>query len=526
MKIFYVDLFSGAGGTTTGVHLAGPNIEVAACVNHDEKAIESHKANHPECIHFVEDVRDMKVIRHISSLCRKLRKEYPGCIINLWASLECTNYSKAKGGQPRDGDSRTLAYALYKYLEGFDFDYVWIENVREFMSWGPLDENGRPISRMNGVDYVRWVKTMTSYGYRYDWKMLNSADFGAYTSRERYFGQFAKTGLPITWPQPTHTKKLSTDAGFFPNTLKPWKSVREVLDLQDEGQSIFTRKKPLVEATLQRIYAGLIKFVAGGEDSFIQKHFSGRPAGKVTSLRMPAGTITTSANQSIVRASMLTSYYGNSHSAQSTDKPCPTITTKDRFSAVFIDQQFGQGKPISVNRTAGSITTIPKMNLVNCKWLMDTNFKNVGRGLNEPANTILACRKHQYLMNPQFQDKGRSIDRPCFTLIAKMDKKPPYLISPEPRSGIIKIDSGDSPTMKKIKEFMKAYGIVDIKMRMLKIPELLRIQGFPDGYRLKGTQGDQKKFIGNSVVPAVAKAIAKTNADVLIRENKQVETVA
>lgn len=523
MKIFYIDLFSGAGGTTTGVHLAGPDVEVAACVNHDEKAIESHKANHPDCIHFVEDVRDMKVVRHISALCRNLRKENPGCVINLWASLECTNYSKAKGGQPRDADSRTLAHSLYDYLDEFDYDYVFIENVREFMSWGPMDEKGRPLSRKNGIDYVRWIKRMTGFGYRYDWKILNSADYGAYTSRERYFAQFAKTGLPISWPQPTHARKVLNE-GFFKNDLQPWKPVKEVLDLQDEGESIFTRKKPLVEATLQRIYAGLIKFVAEGETAFIQKHFSGRPAGKVTSLKYPAGAITTSANQSIVRTSMLTSYYGNSNTAQSTDKPCPTITTKDRFSAVFIDQQFGQGRPSSVNRPAGSLTAIPKFNLVNCKWLMDTNFKNVGRSIEKPANTILACRKHQYLMNPQFKAKGSSIDRPCFTLIAKMDKRPPYLISPEPGRVNVQISIWNPPTMKKIKKFMQVYGIVDIKMRMLKIPELLKIQGFPEGYVLKGTQGDQKKFIGNAVHPLVAKAIAKKNAEVLKTEYKQFET--
>jgi DNA (cytosine-5)-methyltransferase 1 len=463
MKIFYIDLFSGAGGTTTGVHLAGPNIQVAACVNHDSKAIESHKANHPNCIHFIEDVRDMKVVRHISALCRNIRKDNPGCVINLWASLECTNYSKAKGGQPRDADSRTLAYSLYDYLEGVDYDYVFIENVREFMSWGPLDEYGRPVSRKNGIDYVRWIKKMTAFGYRYDWKILNSADFGAYTSRERYFGQFAKTGLSISWPQPTHSKNIES-GGLFENQLKPWKPVREVLDLKDEGESIFSRKKPLVEATLRRIYAGLLKFVDGEK----------------------------------ISDCMLTSYYGNSNSAQSVDRPCPTITTKDRFSAVFIDQPFGTGKPTSINKPAGTLTAIPKFNLVRCQWLM----------------------------NPQFSDKGRDLSRPCFTLIAKMDKRPPYLISPKKGTPITKIKSSDSPVMREIKAFMNKNGIADIKMRMLKVPELLRIQGFPDDYILKGTQGDKKKFIGNSVVPVVAKSIAQGNAKVLINENQKIDTVA
>ena len=546
MKIFYIDLFSGAGGTTTGVHLVEDEngqeydyrnnlgIEVVACVNHDAKAIESHKANHPSCIHFVEDVRDMKVIAHIGALGRKLRKEHPGCVINLWASLECTNYSKAKGGQPRDADSRTLAYSIYDYIEALQPDYVMIENVREFMSWGPLDENGKPISKRNGIDYLNWIKKMCSYGYRYDWVMLNSADFGAYTSRERYFGQFAKYGLPIKWPEATHAKKVSS-GGMFENKMEPWKAVKEVLDLEDEGQSIFNRKKPLVEATLKRIYAGLIKFVAGGEVaftkvynsghdnsrvkslkepvgalttqnshavvkcSFLNKNFSGHPQSKAVSIEKPAGTITCVDHHSLVQASMLTSYYGNSNSAQSVDEPCPTITTKDRFSAVFIDQQYGTGVAKSADEPAGTLTCTPKLNVVHAtKWLF----------------------------NPQFSDKGRSLERPCFTLIAKMDKRPPYLIVSEEGKACIATMADDTPMMLKIKEFMNLYGIIDIKMRMLKVAELLKIQGFPEDYILKGTQADQKKFIGNAVVPIVAKAIANANAKALIKDVELVETVA
>lgn len=56
-----------------------------------------------------------------------------------------------------------------------------------------------------------------------------------------------------------------------------------------------------------------------------------------------------------------------------------------------------------------------------------------------------------------------------------------------------------SPMTVKIKEFMALYGIVDIKMRMLRIPELKKIMGFPEDYVLIGTQADQKKFIGNAV---------------------------
>lgn len=50
-QLLYIDLFCGAGGTSTGVNTARLHneqcAEVIACVNHDAKAIASHAANHP-----------------------------------------------------------------------------------------------------------------------------------------------------------------------------------------------------------------------------------------------------------------------------------------------------------------------------------------------------------------------------------------------------------------------------------------------------------------------------------------------
>lgn len=170
-------------------------------------------------------------------------------------------------------------------------------------------------------------------------------------------------------------------------------------------------------------------------------------------------------------------------------------------SVRFLDNQYGTGRASSVERPNGTLTTSPKQNLVTVKgWLMDTNFKNVGRSLDEPAPTILACRKHHYLLTPQYQS------------------------AVEVRQGFsnVEILATDTPVMIKIKQFMKAYGIADIKMRMLKVPELLKIQGFPADYILKGTQRDQKKFIGNAVVPIVAREIARASAAALIQEFNQV----
>lgn len=266
IRLLYIDLFCGAGGTSTGVEKANYKerkcAKVIACVNHDANAIASHAANHPEAQHYTEDMRTLD-LRPLAEHTAEMRRMYPMAKVVLWASLECTNFSRAKGGQPRDADSRTLAEHLFRYIEALTPDYIQIENVEEFMSWGDLDENGKPISRDKGRLYTNWVDNVKAYGYKFDHRILNAADYGAYTSRKRFFGIFAKPYLPIVWPKPTHSK---TGGGDLFGSLAKWKPVKEVLDFADEGESIFNRKKPLSPKTLERIYAGLIKFVAGGKE--------------------------------------------------------------------------------------------------------------------------------------------------------------------------------------------------------------------------------------------------------------------
>ena len=280
IQLLYIDLFCGAGGTSTGVERAKLDghkcAKVIACVNHDPHAIASHAANHPDVLHFTEDIRTLDMLP-LANHTSKMRAKYPKAKLVLWASLECTNFSRAKGGLPRDADSRTLADHLFRYIEALQPDFVQIENVEEFMCWGDLDENGKPVSKEQGKCYMRWLSKVCSYGYDFDYRILNSADFGAYTSRRRYFGQFAKKGLPIAFPVPTYSRQGGSD--LF-NTYRKWKAVREVLDLNDEGESIFGRRKPLVEKTLERIYAGLVKFVAGGKDAFLIKFNSMSRTGK------------------------------------------------------------------------------------------------------------------------------------------------------------------------------------------------------------------------------------------------------
>ena len=587
IKLLYIDLFCGAGGTSTGVENARYADEqcakVVACVNHDANAIASHAANHPDALHFTEDIRTLELSPLVAHV-ERMKKIYPDALVVLWASLECTNFSKAKGGQPRDADSRTLAEHLFRYIEAIDPDYIQIENVEEFMSWGDMDENGKPISMDKGRLYQKWVRNVKKYGYNFEHRILNAADFGAYTTRKRFFGIFAKKNLPIVFPEPTHCKGGRQD--MF-SRLEKWKPVKDVLDFSDEGTTIF-REKPLAEKTLERIYAGLIKFVAGGKDAFLVKYnsmsrtgkynapgidepcpvvatqgrlgvaqvcflskqFSGQPDSKNISVEGPAGTITCKDHHAFVSA-----YYGNGHN-HSVELPAPTVTTKDRLAlvntcflcsynfkdkgkdinlpcptlltkdrlalvnSVFIDNQYGTGKPTSIEQPVGTVTTVPKFNMVSCKpWIMNTAFSNVGSSIEQPSQTITANRKWHYLMNPQFASAGGSVNNPCFTLIARMDKMPPYLVEVEGGIGI-QVTPDDSPMTIKIKEFMALYGIIDIKMRMLRIAELKKIMGFPEDYVLIGPQSDQKKFIGNAVEVNMARVLCEAICKEIVRKRK------
>ncbi len=568
IRYVVIDLFCGAGGTTTGFAKAKDNAGnpiaiIAACVNHDHKAIRSHWENHPEVYHFEEDIRTLE-LSPLTVIVEKYRELYPWAKIVLWASLECTNFSKAKGGQSRDADSRTLADHLDRYITALDPDYVQIENVVEFMSWGPLNEFGKPVTMKSGQDWLRWRNHINSFGYRDEWKELNSADFGAYTSRNRLFGCFAKEDLPIVWPEPTHSKTGTGKIDLFGNGLLKWKPVKDLLDFKDEGESIFGRKKPLVENSLKRIYAGLIKEVAGGKDAFIAqynsgkdrftsvespcntlptanrfslvqtsylvKNYSGSPNDKISSIDSPAPTITTIPHESLVNVEpfVLTSSYGGV--SKSIEEPCPTVLASRKHhyvvNPVFLTKYYGNDKGSeSINNPLGTITTNDRFSLVCANWL-DKQYsgEHNHQSIDQPAGTILTSDKHAlmtakgFIYNPSHGGHSMHIDQPCPTIIARQDKSPLYFIQYSINQNVrIEIYDGDSETMVKIKEFMALYGISDIKMRMLKVEELKLIQGFPMDYRLYGNQSDQKKFIGNSVVPHVVCAWAEAQGKELLK---------
>lgn len=455
-----VDLFCGAGGVSQGL-TTSKRVKILVAVNHSPEAIAAHKKNNPDIIHLTEDVKCPDLI--LPHLPRQLNL--------LWASAECTNYSNAKGGQSRNADSRTLPEYLPTYVDHCNPDYFICENVKEFLSWGPLehkmkdgkllyDKNDNPIYHptklYRGTLYQKWVDSICDMGYEYSYQLLNAADFGAHTNRTRYFGIFAKPDFPISFPSPTHSR----DPGIFED--RKWNACREMINLESEGVSVFGRKynkelpkhrrKPLVDKTMARIAYGLQKYHL---QDFIAKAF--RSKHQVSSLDEPLHAITTKHRHATIKVKksyFISKAYGAnnrkpSNTTSSIDEPIHAITTIPGQSLVTCEkgrfitkQQFGKDQVSSVKEPLHVIVTKCRQALVTCdkehflikqqgpKKGQKTN--NAVSSVNEPLHTIMTsnrhalitCGKEFYIIKQQGQEKGKkpyngvsSIEEPLHTIM-------------------------------------------------------------------------------------------------------------
>ena len=210
--------------------------------------------------------------------------------------------------------------------------------------------------------------------------------------------------------------------------------------MNEKGQSIFNRKKPLCEKTLKRIYAGLIKFVAGGKDAFLIKYNSMNQTGKYTapSIDEPCPTVACQNRLGLANISFMSkAFSGDPYSKnQSIDVPAGTITTKDHHC--FVTAYYGNGGNRSVESPCSTLTTKDQLGLMSSRFL--TNEYSGGGQLSSidaPCPAVLTIPKQKvvdcFLMNPQFKSAGGDVDKPCFTLIARMDKMPPYIVNTEKR---------------------------------------------------------------------------------------------
>jgi len=245
------DLFCGAGGSTLGAKRALQKLgyqPLFTCINHWNIAIETHSQNHPEARHYLSDVNAVKPAEVVPE----------GKLDLLMASPTCTYHSRARGGKPINDQGRMDPWAIVHWCTELRVKRLLVENVPEFVEWGPLDlRTGRPIKRRKGEYFRAWIGALKGAGFRVEYRVLNAANFGDATTRERFFLLARSDGRRIHWPEPTHSKTGDRDL-FGP--MKKWRAAREIIDWAIEGKSIFTRKRPLSPKTLARIYAGAEKF--------------------------------------------------------------------------------------------------------------------------------------------------------------------------------------------------------------------------------------------------------------------------
>lgn len=356
-----VDMFCGGGGESSGLYQAadeaGYNISMSA-INHWERAIETHSANFPSAEHFCESVEHLDPCKVV-----------PGQHLDLlWASPECTHHSNARGGRPRDNQSRCSAWIILKWLQELYVDRVIIENVPEFLQWGPLDSKGIPVVSAKGTIFSAFICALHSLGYQTDYKILCAADYGAATTRRRLFIQAVKGRKKIIWPHFTNFEKTENESLF---DYKEWNSVEKVIDWSLPSESIYDRKIPLADNTMRRIENGMKKFWGKNAEPFLVQYHGGEAGYKrcysvheplptidcspryglvepfimkyytagteCDSIHSPLSTISTNPHHYLVTP-FLVKYYGNS-STETIFRPLDTITTKDRFGLVEGDLQ-------------------------------------------------------------------------------------------------------------------------------------------------------------------------------------------
>lgn len=354
-----IDCFAGGGGASVGIEMAlGRQVDIA--VNHDPQAIRMHVVNHPDTLHLTEDIFKVDLQKYVGKRHVAL----------MWASPDCTSHSKAKGGQPRKKGLRILPWAVYKHAKVLLPDVIIMENVEEIQQWGPLDADGHPIPERQGEDYRKFIAAMIALGYDFDSRELVAADYGAPTTRKRWYAIFRRDGRPISWPEPTYSKTGEQ----FPK----WKECGDYIDWSDLGTSIFERKKPLAEATMKRIANGVKKYIIDNSHPYIvrdkdavafliQYHGETRAGdSRGQLLTEPVKTIDTSNRYGLVTA-FVTKYY-KSGIGQGCDEPLHTITTSPgHFGLIcaFLIKYYGGGVGQTLDRPLDTITTKDRFGLVN-----------------------------------------------------------------------------------------------------------------------------------------------------------------
>lgn len=535
-KIIAADLFCGAGGSSTGLMNAvkslGYDLDLLA-VNHWDIAIATHSTNHQK-------------VRH---LCQSIDTINPEEVIEgkrlhlLLASPECTDHSNAKGGKPRSDQKRADAWLLMRWIEKLYVENLIIENVKEFVNWGPLNAKGMPDKRHRGKYFQQFLDALR-INYRVEWKILNCADYGDVTSRERFFLIAKRNGKKITFPEPTHAsrkeiEKAKTQPGLFSDktTLKPWRPAKEIIDFSVSSQSIFNRPKPLSENTMRRIFAGFFKyslksfFLSNGKkaDSYLinLKNKDRRDRSIDEPIFTQCG-----ANHQYIAEPFVVQFFGEREGqmprTSDLEKPLWTITGQGRMGLAepfVINLSHTKNKDESMCRDLdhplNTICGKAMLGLIE-PFLVKFYGGQHSASINDPMPTITANYEHYGLAEPfiipcnhgKGDERSYSIEEPlkAITQVDAWGLIQPYLVRFNNSQDGQSIDEPLGTLTTKDRYGLcipQLNSVFDINFRMLQPHELGAATGFPKSYHFIGNRSQKVKQIGNAVPCKTAEALCR-----------------
>ncbi|MBQ8378056.1 MAG: DNA cytosine methyltransferase [Oscillospiraceae bacterium] len=513
---YIVDNFAGGGGASTGIELAtGRAVDIA--INHDPDAILMHKTNHPYTRHFCESVWDVNP--------REICYGHPVAL--MWLSPDCKHFSRAKGGKPVSKNIRGLAWIAVRWAATVKPRVIILENVPEFVTWGPLDENNYPDMKKRGRTFNSFVNALKSYGYEVKWQKLKACDYGAPTIRERFFLIARCDGQPIVFPEATHGEGK-----------KPYRTAAECIDWSVPVKSIFERSKPLAENTLRRIAKGLDKFTIKSDKPFIlrykfnnepesvseslstitavnshyivapsiQKYFGGVIGNEVTE---PLSTVTAIDHNALLASSLIQYHSETSDTevrGQAFSKPLMTVDGSPRYAltSAHIVKYYSGDNYSGVNEPLHTITTLERHGLIESHLCVLRNNQDC-KSMNEPVSTVCTSGGHFGEIRTSLVKYPPDQDMQHWGEVRKLLNRFCDYKMADDEVLLLEIDGEN-------------YFIGDIGMRMLEPRELYNAQGFPSDYIIdRDYQGNvyprskQVARCGNAVPPPFAEALVRAN---------------
>ena len=536
-----IDNFAGGGGASTGIELAlGRRVDVA--INHDPEAIAMHTANHPETEHHCESVWDIDP-----------RTVKPGRPIGLlWLSPDCKHFSKAKGGKPVEKKIRGLAWVALRWAAIRQPRVIMLENVEEFVTWGPLvegpDGKMRPCPKRKGREFNAFRNALQRHGYQVEHRELRACDYGAPTIRKRLFLIARRDGMPIVWPAATHGNP--TSEAVKSGKLKPWRTAAECIDWSLPTPSIFERTKPLADATCRRIAKGIMRYVVNAAEPFIVTAAHGEVSPKGVkrwgkghrSISEPLPTITASGGYGLVAPVLTEHANASSPRCMPVDEPLRTICAQTKgghhalIAPTLIRTGYGERpgqapRAPGLDKPLGTVVAGAAKHALVAAFLAKHYTGVVGADLREPSPTVTSVDHNSLVTSNLIKLRNNCTGQDVRDLIHTITGGAEHFA--EVRAFLVKYYGTDQdPRLDEplhtvttkdryglVTVAGEEYQITDIGLRMLAPRELFRAQGFPADYiigdnpaqGLTLTKTAQVRMCGNSVCPPLSAALVASN---------------